>query len=150
MVKDPEFRAKILQREEQKLERIKKMGKQLKVIKDEHRKNEWKLAERSRPFEPFDDDTIVQTEIIRDQFAADVAKVYNEQDAKYKRRVERSRAACAALEQLAPHLIPAPFIEDEMISFSGPSYSLPIDDFLEMRAPMGNCEKNGTVFHGSD
>ena len=48
-------------------------------FQDEHRKNEWKLAERSRPFEPFDDETIVETEIIRDEFAANVAKVYNEQ-----------------------------------------------------------------------
>lgn len=50
-----------------------------KVFKDEHRRNEWKLSELQRPHLPFDDDTICAIEVQRDEFAAQVAGVYNEQ-----------------------------------------------------------------------
>merc|ERR1712227_198436 len=137
-VKDPENRARILQREKQKLERARKMGKSKVIVMDEHRKNEWKLKERQRPHEPFDDETLSEIEIQRDEYAAQVAAVYNAQDPKYERRVKAAKEALEVLKDLAPELVPEPSIHLDMIKITGPSFSLPVTDFLEMKAPLGH------------
>ena len=58
---------------------LKKLLWQFIKIQDEHRKNEWKLKERQRPHEPFDDETLSEIEIQRNEYAAQVAAVYNAQ-----------------------------------------------------------------------
>jgi hypothetical protein len=69
----------MIQREEQKLQRAKKVGKEKIIVKDEYRKNEWKLRSKQREFEAFDDDTICTVEVQRDEYAAQVAEVFNDQ-----------------------------------------------------------------------
>lgn len=53
--------------------------------------------------------------------------------------MNRAREAFDVLKQLAPQFIPDPYIDGELMELRGPSFSLPIQDFLEMKAPMGHA-----------
>ena len=89
-------------------------------------------------------------EVQRDEYASQVAAVYNEEENKYYRRVKRARIALGALKQLAPDLVPDPSIHTDVIELHGPSFSLPITDFLAMKAPMGSANRYDQNFSTSD
>ncbi|CBY12293.1 unnamed protein product [Oikopleura dioica] len=137
--KDPELRQQILKREEIKLERAQKMGKDRIIVKDEYRKFEWKLESNQRKFEAFEDETLIDAEIANDEYSEQMNAVFKEADEKYYRRVKMAEAALEELKNICPELIPAPYIHKEMVEITGPDFSLPVDDFLTMKAPLGQA-----------
>ena len=92
--KDPELRQQILKREEIKLERAQKMGKDRIIgklkslpfqgfligfsVKDEDRKFEWKLESNQRKFEPFEDEVLIEAEIAGDEYSQQMKNVFKE------------------------------------------------------------------------
>ncbi|CAG5076632.1 Oidioi.mRNA.OKI2018_I69.PAR.g8507.t1.cds [Oikopleura dioica] len=137
--KDPELRQQILKREEIKLERAQKMGKDRIIVKDEYRKFEWKLESNQRKFEPFEDEVLIEAEIAGDEYSQQMKSVFKEADEKYYCRVKLAEAALEELKELCPSLIPAPHIHKDMVEIKGPDFSLPVDDFLTMKAPLGQA-----------
>ena len=56
------------------------------------------------------------------------------QEQKYELRVQKAKEALKLLKEIAPDLVPKPSVEITGIEFSGPNYSLPIDDYFTMKA----------------
>ena len=58
-----------------------------------------------------------------------------------------AEAALEELKNICPELIPAPYIHKEMVEITGPDFSLPVDDFLTMKAPLGQANLYETNFY---
>ena len=64
-----------------------------------------------------------------------------DQERKYEIRVQKAKEALDLLQEIAPELVPKPSVESFGIEFSGPNYSLPIDEYFTMKAPLGTANR---------
>jgi len=110
-------------------------GIELKPVWDDYRKHGWRLADRGRPYQPFKTADLIELELDRDEYSRQANQVYQNEDAKFKRRLDCASRALDALKEHAPELIAAPRIPK--LSFSGPLYSLPLSQYFEKQAPVG-------------
>jgi len=139
--KDVERRQEMIQKEILKLTNRGQTTKQDKVIKDAVMKNEWKLRERVREFEEFEDQELLQIALDKDEVSRQINDVMIDQERKYEIRVQKAKEALNLLQEIAPELVPKPSVESFGIEFSGPNYSLPIDEYFTMKAPLGTANR---------
>ena len=71
----------------------------------------------------------------------EINDVMIDQERKYEIRVQKAKEALNLLQEIAPELVPKPSVESFGIEFSGPNYSLPIDEYFTMKAPLGTANR---------
>ena len=71
----------------------------------------------------------------------EINDVMIDQERKYEIRVQKAKEALNLLQEIAPELVPKPSVEYLGIEFSGPNYSLPIDEYFTMKAPLGTANR---------
>ena len=79
----------------------------------------------------------MQTSLIN----SEINDVMIDQERKYEIRVQKAKEALNLLQEIAPELVPKPSVEYLGIEFSGPNYSLPIDEYFTMKAPLGTANR---------
>jgi len=139
--KDAERRQEMIKKEIMKLTTRGQNTKQDKVIQDAVNRNEWKLRERVREFEDFEDEELLQIALDKDEVSRQINDVMIDQERKYEIRVQKAKEALNLLQEIAPELVPKPSVEYLGIEFSGPNYSLPIDEYFTMKAPLGTANR---------
>jgi len=139
--KDAERRKEMIQKEILKITRRGEDTKQDKVIKDAVNRNEWKLRERAREYQDFEDEELLQIALDKDEVSRQINNVMIDQERKYELRVQKAKEALNLLQEIAPELVPKPSVESFGIEFSGPNYSLPINEYFTMKAPLGTANR---------